>query len=127
MKRKLAARLASSISARENCANGKNPEWYERHYDNAQQMAKDQLPCGSGFDNGTYIDWMKSTGEKLVLLTSFHHMNESGMYDGWTEHTVTVTPAFHGINLKISGRDKNEIKEYIAECFYTALTTETGE
>jgi hypothetical protein len=49
-------------------------------------------------------------------------MNDGGFYDGWTEHTVVVTPSFRGINLRISGRDRNQIKEYLYETYDYALT-----
>lgn len=44
-------------------------------------------------------------------------MNECGYYDGWTAHTITVTPSFSGFNLLISGRDRNDIKAYIRDTF----------
>lgn len=47
-----------------------------------------------------------------------------GMYVGWTEHTITVTPSFIGLNVKVSGRNRNEIKDYIADHFSDCLETE---
>lgn len=80
------------------------------------------LPSGSGFDAGTQIDLERSTPEKIVFNTSFHHMDEAGFYSGWTEHTVTVRPSFlWDFDIHVSGRDKNGIKEYIAETFHFAL------
>lgn len=50
-------------------------------------------------------------------------MNDAGYYDGWTEHTITVTPAFiGGFELSISGRNRNDIKDYISEVFNQALS-----
>ena len=49
-------------------------------------------------------------------------MNENGFYDGWTDHTLTVRPSLvHGIELEISGRNRNDIKEYLHETFHSAL------
>ena len=80
------------------------------------------LPSGSGFDDGTQIDLDRSTPEKIVLSTSFHHMNDGGYYDGWTEHVVTVRPSFvYGLDIHVSGRNRNGIKEYITETFHFAL------
>lgn len=80
-----------------------------------------KLPSGSGLDTGVKLDLDRSSAEKLVFDTEFHHLNENGYYDGWTQHTVTVTPSFDGFNLKISGRDRNGIKDYLydlfSECF----------
>ena len=53
---------------------------------------------------------------------------ETGMYDGWTEHTVTVRPSLQfGFRLSISGRNRNGIKDYIAEVFGEILNTEVVE
>jgi hypothetical protein len=52
-------------------------------------------------------------------------MNDSGYYDGWTEHVVTVTPSFiGGFNIRVSGRNRNDIKGYIAESFHHILKME---
>jgi hypothetical protein len=48
-------------------------------------------------------------------------MNGDGYYDGWTDHTVIVTPTFSGIDITVTGRDKNDIKNYIGEVFYDCL------
>lgn len=118
----LAEQIASSIQAWHNCHESGNLEWLHRHEDEADTLASSLLPSGSGFDNGTSIDWDNSTGEKLVFNTAFHHMNDGGMYDGWTEHAVTVRPSFFGLNITVSGRNRNDIKDYIAEGFDVALT-----
>src|SRR2546430_16241735 len=64
--------------------------WILKHKETILSLVKEYMPSGSGIDGGTKIDLEKSTGEKLVFHFSFHHMDENGMYDGWTEHTLTV-------------------------------------
>ena len=117
--------LASSCDARLRC--GKtletHQEWFEVHQQTIVLIVRDFLPHGSGIDNGVSFDFNKSTGEKLVLHTAFHHMDENGFYDGWTEHTVTVRPSLRfGIDITISGPNRNEIKDYLADCFSSDLT-----
>ena len=52
-------------------------------------------------------------------------MNENGMYDGWTEHKIVITPdLLHGFNLSIGGRNRNEIKDYLHEVYSAALAEE---
>ena len=68
----------------------------------------------------------KSSASKLVFETSFHHMSEHGYYTKWTDHTVTVRPAFQGLDIRVSGRNHGDIKDYIAECFYCCLTENVG-
>jgi len=125
--RKLYEHIASATQARLNCLadekrTGKAHDWTARHESTIEELTK-LLPSGSGIDSGVAFDFEKSTGEKLVFHFGFHHMDEMGGYDGWTDHTLTVKPSLHfGINLSISGRDRNQIKEYLHELFSCALT-----
>ena len=60
-----------------------------------------------------------------MFFTAFHHMNENGFYDDWTNHRVTVTASLDNqINVKVSGKNRNDIKDYIKEIFYDVLTNE---
>lgn len=120
--RPLYSRLATLCDAALRCAKTGNDEWRERHTEKVTTLVREHMPSGSGFDNGTVLDSDLSTGEKLVFHTSFHHMDEHGGYDGWTDHTVTVRGSLmHGFTMTISGRDRNDIKEYVHECFDVAL------
>lgn len=73
-------------------------------------------PRGSGFDAGTELN-DKSTTKKLIFNTSYHHMDEAGFYDGWTDHKVIITPSFDGMDIKVTGKDYNYIKDYIGDVF----------
>ena len=120
--RKLYVEMASLVQARLNCITKNNQEWKEKHEERLLELCKEYMPRGSGFDAGTKLDFDKSTGDKLVFNTSFHHMNEQGSYDGWTEHSVTVKASLQfGFELTIGGRDRNDIKDYIGERFQYAL------
>lgn len=119
--RKLYEQLASAVQARLNCLENDNPEWRDRWEERIESAVQDQMPSGSGFDSGTTIDLDKSHGNLLVFHTAFHHMTEHG-YDGWTEHTVRVKPDFiSGFDFTVSGRDRNDIKDYIGETFSCIL------
>jgi hypothetical protein len=121
MARYLYSELSRLIQARKTS----KPEWAERHTDTIESLVKEHMPSGSGFDSGTKIDLDASHAEKLVFYTSFHHLNGQGFYDGWTEHTVTVTPSLSGdFHLRISGRNRNEIKDHMYQSFEQALRTE---
>ena len=83
---------------------------------------ENMLPSGSGFDAGTLISRGESLPNRLVLCTSYHHMNDGGMYDGWSDHDVIVKPDLqHGIDIRVTGRNRNETKGYIAELFGDVL------
>jgi hypothetical protein len=115
--------LAGLVQARHNCQVSRNDEWFFKHGLRAQALVKRFLPSGSGWDNGTTLDLDRSSGEKLVFTGAFHHMNEHGFYDAWTDHTVTVTGSLlSGINLQISGRNRNQIKDYLHDMFDVALS-----
>jgi hypothetical protein len=116
--------IAMTLDAYNRCIETKNTEWEEKHYETLAKL-NSYLPSGSGIDNGTELDEEKSSSEKLVFHFGFHHMNEGGMYDGWTQHTLTVKPSLYfDIELKISGPNRNDIKEYLHETYHAALTEE---
>jgi hypothetical protein len=124
MKKTAAYEISGLIGAIHRCREDSNKEWEENHTQRLLQLVKDYMPGEPGFDSDTTIDIDKSSKDKLVFYTSFHHMDENGFYDGWTEHTVTVTPGFRGANIKISGRDRNCIKDIIHETFDFSLDQE---
>ncbi len=115
--------LASAIIARLNCLASGNTEWKIKHEQNIEQIARDLLPSGAGIDSGSHVDLDRSNGDRIVITTSYHHMNDGGYYDGWTEHTVSVRPSFlsNGIDVAISGRNRNDIKDYLCDTFLTSL------
>jgi hypothetical protein len=118
------ALLASHIGAYRNCIVSGNVEWKDRHREAIEQIARDVLPSGSGIDSGTTIDIERSTQDKIVMSTAFHHMDDEGFYDGWTEHRIIARPSFiDALTLSISGRDRNDIKEYLAQTFKHILTS----
>ncbi len=122
---KLYQKLASTIAAIENCRKSCNAEWMVKHEATLADLMA-HMPSGSGFDCGTKLD-ETSTFEKIIFNTAYHHMDEHGGYDGWTEHTVTVTSSLiFGFTTKISGKDRNGIKEYIGEVFESILSNETA-
>jgi len=117
--------LARVFAAYLNCIKSGNEEWRAKHKATIQHICRNYLPHGSGFDNGVKFDFDLSTRDKLVLQTAFHHMNENGMYCGWTEHKITIRASLSfGFDLVIGGRDKNQIKEMMAEVFNNDLNEE---
>lgn len=127
MKRPLYQAIASALIARKNCENTGNAEWLDRWTARLKRY-DGLLPSGAGIDNGSVLVKAESGDSVLVIRTSFHHMNESGMYDGWTEHQVTVRPSLlHGIVITVGGRNRNDIRDYLAETFDQALRAEVDE
>jgi hypothetical protein len=115
--------IANALIARRNCREAGNHEWAERWQERLGQLDK-LLPSGSGFDNGSVVVKVESDERKIVIETSFHHMNDNGAYGCWTEHRVIVESDMTGIRIKVTGRDHREVKDYIGELFHNALTEE---
>lgn len=125
MKRKLYQEIAALVDAYKRCDASGNVEWQDHHRERVDALVSSSLPSGAGFNNGTTLDWNKSSGERLVFNTAYQHMNRGGFYDGWSHHTVIVTPSLvFGFTLCVTGRDRNEIKSYIAESFHYDLSAE---
>ncbi len=118
MATKVYRQIASLLQAIENCEQSpRNVEWANRHDDRLHSIAYDCLPSGSGIDCGTKID-DTSRPDRIVLTFSYHHMNENGMYDGWTEHKAIITPSLlSDFDIRITGRDRNMFKDYLYETF----------
>lgn len=119
----VAAYIHGSIKARQNCIERGNTVWRDRWELTLQRIQRELLPSGSGLDSGTHIEGLTADMRGIVLSTEFHHMADSGMYDGWTQHRIYARPSFSGLEISISGRDRNGIKEYLGEVFYNALTS----
>ena len=117
--------IASACDAMRRCDQQENNSFSIVWRDFLDHIEKDLLPSGSGIDSGTTIDRERSGLDRVVFHTSFHHMNEHGYYDGWTFHRVTFETLF-GIrwDITVSGRDRNGIKDYLAEVFASCLDSE---
>ncbi len=116
--------IAHTFEARANCIQSLNHEWQGKHENIILDIVSECLPSGSGFDNGTQFDFNASQADRLVFQTAFHHMNDNGMYDGWTQHEVIVWPSLaHHFRVEVRGKNRNDIKEHIRGCFAEALAT----
>ena len=110
----------------------KNCDWYKAVNDEFMPVCEDRLykleqmlPSGSGIDSGCKIDVENSSSDKVVILFSWHHMNTDGYYDGWTDHKLIVTPRlWNNFDMKITGRDRNYIKDYLYDLFDSVLREE---
>jgi len=129
MEKPLYAAIAELVAARDNCkesakrdATGHYRHQMQLHEQRLLALVTNHMPSGAGFDNATTIELDRCSRNMLVFTVRFHHMNEQGSYDGWTTHTVRVTPDMvSDIQLSISGRNRNDVKEHIHQAFDIAL------
>ncbi len=136
LKRRVYVAIAQCLMALRNCekahdnttTDSEYKHWADMcdmHEDRIAAIVKQQLPHGSGFDSGTKFDFERSTPDRLIFNADFHHMDDNGYYDGWTVHQVIVTPSLSfGFNVRVTGRDRRQIKDYIAETFNHCLSVE---
>ena len=61
---------------------------------------------------------------RLMAIESCKKSNNDEWLDKHTDHVITVRPSFGGLDLTISGKNKNDIKEYLSDVYYYALTKE---
>ena len=89
------------------------------------KLAADHLPQGSGFDDGCTIDLDASSPDRIVINAAYHHMDDHGSYDGWSEHQAIVKPSLaFGFDVRVTGRDRNDIKDYITYTIGEALSVQ---
>jgi hypothetical protein len=114
--------LAESIVLYLSSQKQNNTEWTIKALARIKRLQKNYLPSGSGIDCGTTILIDQSKPDKIVLLCEYHHMNDVGYYVGWTSYKVIITPSLStGFNMNITGRDRNDIKEYLYQTYEYCL------
>jgi hypothetical protein len=101
--------------------------WSDMYERRIREALSNAFPSGSGFDAGTQLipaEHINKAGKwngKLTFIVSYHHLMD-GFYAGWTYHKVTVrSDLTQGFSLTVSGRNRNQIKSYIAEIFTEIL------
>jgi len=121
--------IAEAFVCSENAEQSQSPmmESYAEDCD----FLRDILPSGSGIDgtqgrNGCRIESV--TDSKIVISFGFHHMDDNGFYCGWTEHKCVVTASLrYGFELKITGPNKRNIKDYLGDLFYSVLNADVWQ
>jgi len=117
--------IASRVQAAINCQTNGNKAWEDRHLAAVEHYVREYLPSGSGIDTGTKFNDDRLDADRLRFDLSFHHMDQHGGYDGWTDHAVIATPSLaNGFDLRITGRNRNDIKDYLADTYAHALSVE---
>lgn len=93
--------------------------------DKLNEIARAYLPSGSGIDSGCDIDAERSKPNRIVINFGYHHMDEHGGYTVWTHHDLIIKPDLcFGLTLRITGPDRDMVKEYLYELFHQCLNEE---
>jgi len=128
-KKKLYKALVRNICNYKHHMEQGNQELADKFEDEVIRLAKEHLPSGSGFDAGTHVDIEKSTEEKLVITTDFHHMDEHGGYDGWSSDIKVIVRASLAWDYRITvtgirHKDRWHMQDYVLDTFTYALNKE---
>ena len=119
--------LAQFIQARTNCEQSGNREWLEK-WQSKIDAIMNTAPSGSGIDCGTKLVGLGAKSHALKFTADYHHMNDNGMYDGWTSHSITVRASLvYGLLVQIGGRNRNDICDYLADTYHSWLSEEYKE
>lgn len=68
--------LASYVDAFHRSVKNGNDEWQGEWSDRINVITREALPSGSGIDNGCCVELYKSTVDKIVINTKFHHIEQ---------------------------------------------------
>lgn len=128
MNRPIYAAMAEAITAYQNCVAKGNELWANRWLDRLKQL-ENLLPVGSGsgfFD--VHLFALYRFKEEIRIDLSYLFTDEHGVYDGYRDYQVVIKPSlFLGVKLTVKGRDRNDIKTYIRDVYYQALTSESPD
>lgn len=134
--RKLYQQIASTIDAYHRCVKTHREKiWELKHLEALHAIEANYLPHGSGIDNGCQFDLDHSTAERIMITSSYHCMDENGMYDGWADFAVTVTPSLvFGVSISVKSANgcsrqfvKYDLGEYLTDVFRDALEWGIGD
>jgi len=89
-------------------------------------LLQELLPNGNGMRRQiNCMILLESTKKRIVIGTAYWHPNDNYETSRWTEHKVVITPSFEGeINIRITGKNENNVKDYLYDIFREALMKE---
>ena len=112
---KLYQKIIQTTKALESCEEKGMIDAYDNHYKTLQNIHKNYLPSGSGFDGEMNIE--SATDSKLIIRFDWHILNDNGYYDGWLDLLLIMTPNLsNNFDMKIkwytNGNDKRKVEKY---------------
>lgn len=115
----VAAAIAAAYRAHENCLDAGNLEWAFKWEARLDNLIKECLPSGSGFDGD--ITLVEVADNKLVFAVPYHPMNSNGYYEAWEAARVVVRPVWGGLDVTARGAGSMH-NDYIAEEMHAHLS-----
>ena len=105
---------------------------FSNREDLLDEIEREYLPSGSGFDSGCKIVREYALGLKEVRINfSYHVMHSDGYYTRWIHSAAIVTPTFDSSGLTIrlvhlASFKKDLVDDYVYDSIYQALSAEVG-
>ena len=118
--------FVDALQAMRRCEKSGNAEWHGRWSSYIAKL-QSELPHGSGLDGKVEFILDKCNATRVAIFAEFHHMDSNGYYDGWTDHEIIVTATHCGPEIRVTGKDRTGIKDYLAEIFDYALNRPVPE
>lgn len=113
--------IASICSDLQRC----NASEMRTHLQRLADIEANLLPHGGGIDADVYVDSEISNDGCVVIVLSYHVMNDVGFYTHWRDYTVIVTPTFQDIHVHVdvtgAEDDESALLDYISDVFYEHL------
>ena len=79
-------------------------EEYQKQLEDKLDILTNYLPSGSGFDDGSVVDVNKSNNNKIIIHSAYHHLDNNGFYDGWSNFSIIIKPdLMFGFTLTLIG------------------------
>jgi hypothetical protein len=90
-------------------------------------LLQELLPNGNGIreHEGLAVILLESTKKRIVIETTYWPPHDSYETTRRTVHQLVITPSFEGeINIRVTGKNENNVKEYLQDIFREALMKE---
>jgi hypothetical protein len=129
MKMKMYMKLVKTIDAYKRCVANGNEEWELIHKQTIDDIIN-SLPHGSGIDGITTVNFDKCSDKMIWLNSSYHAMDEYGMYDRWIDFSIVITASLlFGFDLHVYGRfgKYSDAKDWIMDVFGQDFEKEVQE
>ena len=121
--------LAQLVAARQNCIERGNDECREKHEARIERIIN-EFPHGAGIDGETAIYYHRSRKDRVVIRSSFHCLNDNGLYTHWIDFQLIITPSLaNDFDLRVLGifGERQDLREYLRQLFYQALSKDTDK
>lgn len=118
MRQPLYRQIASTLQAMRNCRDSGNTEWYDKHRERLEDMARDHLPSGAGIDGGCRLslDEQGSSPNRVTILFDYHHMNDMGTYTHWSGYYLHIeTSLVYELCLDLASQGDEPLDEHLAD------------